>query len=493
MPLYCAFNFEFFFPEGYKIEIGYPYIVAKKRSEFYIIHIGENENDFDCITSWKVVTDAPDKPAWLDAVKENDTSSTVSINTLKHERLDDATEEIVRRFTCEGPAGIGYSYKYSALKRISGRIVYISLDKSGAKDKGPDEETWYKLLKSFKPAGGNKAVYTPISMPPKEHYQTAHSEMESVRKKAGKLDVCARMFAQLPELPYDKAGHWPLSTDEAVTYVEEYSQKTTLPRYAAINLGDTDMLFTLIPPGAFFAGGFMREDDLARWRSVPIKRRELSAWAEQVVPMPYPYYLSVVPVTQRQWLAMTGSNPSNFQSFKEHFEHPVENVSWNEVAETFLPALNEAVALGNSLCMALPDEMEWEYACKAGTGTFFNFGNRPNLKAFNFNGLSMFDHVHHPNKYPKNVINMTTPPGMYPSNAWGLYDMHGNVREWCGDSTGNYPRTLPLVSDGIERKITRGGSFNDFWENCVSFEHRSLPAASSDSLTGFRIIVKRTI
>jgi formylglycine-generating enzyme required for sulfatase activity len=252
-------------------------------------------------------------------------------------------------------------------------------------------------------------------------------------------------------------------------------------------LGDADMLFTLIPPGAFIAGGFTRYDSLAKLHPVPIKRRTLSGWADRIVPMPYAYYMTVSPVTQEQWLAVTGENPSNFQQVKEHLEHPVERVSWDDVKTVFLPKLAESVKLDANLRFDLPDEMEWEYACKAGSGTFFHFGNRATLKLLNYNGLSMLDNVFHPNKSPKN-ISMTTPPGMYPANVWGLYDMHGNVREWCADSNDNAPKPVPLPQ-AIPQKMVRGGSFNDFWEMCVAYESNPFTASSSDPLTGFRLII----
>jgi len=118
------------------------------------------------------------------------------------------------------------------------------------------------------------------------------------------------------------------------------------------------------------------------------------------------FQMSQTPITQAQWQAVMGNNPSYFRGE----QLPVERVSWYDAME-YCAKLSEITGR----TYTLPSEAQWEYACRAGTTTLFYFGQTISNKLVNCYGSK------------------TTPVGMYPANAWGLHDMHGNVWEWCLD------------------------------------------------------------
>lgn len=188
------------------------------------------------------------------------------------------------------------------------------------------------------------------------------------------------------------------------------------------------MAFILIPAGEFIMG----DSKSARPLKHPCHRVEISQ----------PFYLGMHPVTQAQWEAVMGGNPSHF---KGNPEHPVERVSWHDIQQ-FLRQLNERKDIGT---YRLPTEAEWEYACRAGSTTY-DFGeDADQLKDYSWYGGSTAS---------------TQPVGQKLPNAWGLHDMLGNVWEWCHDGRRQY--TMDAVVDPIgptesgSDRVIRGGSWN---------------------------------
>ncbi len=154
-------------------------------------------------------------------------------------------------------------------------------------------------------------------------------------------------------------------------------------------------------------------------------------------------------VTQAQWVAVMGSNPSNFKGCDKC---PVESVSWKDI-EIFLQKLNTMTGKQ----YRLPTEAEWEYACRAGTTTPFHTGDNLTTNQANYHG----DYPYNGNSKGQNR-QKTTPVGSFAPNAWGLYDMHGNVWEWCSDLYGDYPNGALTNPKGPERgslRMLRGGSW----------------------------------
>jgi formylglycine-generating enzyme required for sulfatase activity len=181
-----------------------------------------------------------------------------------------------------------------------------------------------------------------------------------------------------------------------------------------------------IPPGSFYMGSTGGRTDERPVHDVTIG---------------YSFYLSKYEVTQAQWAALMGDNPSHFKGDRL----PVENVSW-DCAQVFISKLNE---MNDGYTYRLPTEAEWEYACRAGTTTAYAFGDTLNPEQANFN------------RYYKS---QTTMVGSFRPNAFGLYDMHGNVWEWCEDTWhGKYtdaPRDgLAWVSGNPKYRVQRGGSW----------------------------------
>jgi formylglycine-generating enzyme required for sulfatase activity len=175
------------------------------------------------------------------------------------------------------------------------------------------------------------------------------------------------------------------------------------------------------------------------------------------------FFIGMYEVTQREWIAVMDSNPSHFRS---SLDAPVEEVNWYDTQE-FLRRLN----VNASGTYRLPTEEEWEYACRAGTDTAYAFGDRLSTDDANYDGRYPL-----PGQAPGIYRGSTTPVGSFRPNRWGIYDMHGNVWEWC--STDATP-TL---------KVIRGGSwyFNADSARCgLRYTHR--PQDRGFSL-GFRVV-----
>ncbi len=200
------------------------------------------------------------------------------------------------------------------------------------------------------------------------------------------------------------------------------------------------------------------------------------------------FWMSQTEVTQAEYMALMGTNPSAFQDMSR----PVETVSWFD-AQAYCAALNaQQAALGglpDGYHYRLPTEAEWEYACRAGATTEFNVGSDLNCPqaAMNFS--------HHSGSLCG--LNSTRPVGSYPPNAWGLYDMHGNVLEWCLSSMSVYsaaPVTDPFVTSNSNR-VQRGGSWFDSSHACRSAWRRSSAPTSKGFTTfvfvgyGFRVVL----
>jgi formylglycine-generating enzyme required for sulfatase activity len=164
-----------------------------------------------------------------------------------------------------------------------------------------------------------------------------------------------------------------------------------------------------------------------------------------------PFYMGKYEVTQEQWESVMGKNPSDTKGAKL----PVKDVSWEDCQE-FIKKLNKKTDGG----YRLPTEAEWEYACRAGTTTAYSFGDKITPKDANY----------HDSKLQKpESEQVTSVVGSYKPNAFGLYDMHGNVWEWCEDRFGDYPRgsvTNPkgpstgVYTGDFVHRVLRGGSFN---------------------------------
>jgi formylglycine-generating enzyme len=179
---------------------------------------------------------------------------------------------------------------------------------------------------------------------------------------------------------------------------------------------------------------------------------EAERWDDEIqhrVILTQGYWLADTVCTQALWQAVMVDNPSGFTGE----DRPVENVSWDE-AQRFIARLNELAPDGG---FRLPTEAEWEYACRAGTTTAFWFGDQVSPEQVNYNG-------DYPYAGGQTGLNRreTVAVKALPCNGWGLYQMHGNVWEWCQDWYGAYtPETVvdPTGPAEGERRVLRGGGW----------------------------------
>jgi formylglycine-generating enzyme required for sulfatase activity len=200
--------------------------------------------------------------------------------------------------------------------------------------------------------------------------------------------------------------------------------------------------------------------------------------------------MGVYLVTQEQYQKVMDVNPSGFTRQNGGGpDHPVDSVNWSD-AVTFcakLSALPGELRAGREY--RLPTEAEWEYACRAGTTTPFHFGSSLSSREANFNG----DEYPYGGAEKGPYLKKTTPVGSYKPNPWGLYDMHGNVWQWCADwADSNYykrsPRQDPPGPASGNCRILRGGSWLDNGGNLRSASHVWNVPDGRYSNFGFRVV-----
>ncbi len=177
------------------------------------------------------------------------------------------------------------------------------------------------------------------------------------------------------------------------------------------------------------------------------------------------FWMSETPVTQMQWKSLMKDCPSRFKGD----DLPVENVSWNRSQE-FIKKVNSRMKLG----MRLPTEAEWEYACRAGATEAFG-------------GIGSLDDM---GWYGDNSGGMAHPVGCKAANSWGLYDMHGNVWEWCYDKSSEYPHGDVMNPQGADKgdlRVLRGGSWHSCSASCRSAARNAMPPGFASNRFGFRV------
>jgi formylglycine-generating enzyme required for sulfatase activity len=226
------------------------------------------------------------------------------------------------------------------------------------------------------------------------------------------------------------------------------------------------MVFVYIQPGTFMMGSPSSEPD----HESDEKRHRVT--------LSKGYYMQTTEVTQGQWKAVMGTNPSDFKNCGDGC--PVENVSWNDV-QNFIRKLNRREGRAT---YRLPTEAEWEYTARAGSTTAFANGGISELKCgYDPNLDAMGWYCGNSNKRTQAVAQKQP-------NAWGLYDMHGNVWEWCADWSGDYPAssvTDPIGPSSGSSRVNRGGSWYHFAKFCRSAGRLWPESGSRSGLLGFRL------
>lgn len=254
-----------------------------------------------------------------------------------------------------------------------------------------------------------------------------------------------------------------------------------------------------IPPGTFTMGSPATEPE----RELLMPLTGLGDETQHEVTISRGFWMGKYEVTQEEYLQITGTNPSAFSGQNL----PVENVTWHESAAYCEQLTTQARAEGRlpeGYVYRLPTEAEWEYACRAGTATAFHYGNELRSGMANFRGtveysVSEGGTVNNPSGIS---LERTSPVGSYQANAWGLYDMHGNVKERCYDWIAHYPSgpitdpvvaNEPLPSDNA--KVERGGNWlgQKGGAICRSAARDFHFPTDRNSGYGFRVVLARSI
>ncbi|MCB1984031.1 MAG: formylglycine-generating enzyme family protein [Burkholderiales bacterium] len=241
--------------------------------------------------------------------------------------------------------------------------------------------------------------------------------------------------------------------------------------YADFKIREVTQRFRWIAPGTFLMGSPESEPE------------RLNRETQHEVTLTQGCWLADTACTQALWSAVMNDNPAHF---KEDMDNPVETVSWDD-AQKLIDRLNHDYP---DLSARLPTEAQWEYACRAGTTTPFSFGKQITPDQVNYDG-----------NYPYaggkkgQCRNKTVPVKSLPPNPWGLYEMHGNVWEWCADWYGAYPEPAVIDPAGPENgdgRVLRGGSWYLYGRGVRSAYRDGNAPVDRDDDIGFRLALGRT-
>ena len=312
---------------------------------------------------------------------------------------------------------------------------------------------------------------------------------------------------------WDSANDWPEGHSSEFTVTATAEVKETTPLYLVVNLNTGAV--TPSPTGPDLSNDTCRTTEL--WlRRIQKGTFTMGSPASEVgrnsdetqhqVTLTEDFYIGVFEITQKQYSLIYGSNPSYYKGDTR----PVESVSYNDIRGTGStdgagwPAYGHAVDSGSFLgklraktgkTFDLPTEAQWEYACRAGTTTALNTGKNLTSKdqdsAMEEAGRYRYNQNDGKGGYSSNH----TKVGSYLPNAWGLYDMHGNVWEWCLDwynsDLGSSAVTDPKGPNSGFNRVIRGGGWYDSARYCRSAYRNSYyyPSCNDDYSLGFRVVL----
>jgi formylglycine-generating enzyme required for sulfatase activity len=278
----------------------------------------------------------------------------------------------------------------------------------------------------------------------------------------------AQMRIELVAKPRIVTASFPMTAEQAAEVQRAAAAALGVPLADELDCGNSLRLkLRLIPAGSFLMGSPFSELD-----------RDYNESFQEEVTLRQPFLMGVYAATQEQYEAVTSRNPSQFEGDR----HPVERTSWDDAME-FCIKLTERTARNTRL----PTEAEWEYACRAGTMTPFSFGETISPDQANYDGNGVYG------TGEKGVYRQKTAPvGSFPPNAWGLYEMHGNVREWCSESYRDCYADVqaPNLEDSrSEQRVVRGGSWFYYPRHCRSACRMGVPLEYPSNDVGFRVVV----
>ena len=328
-----------------------------------------------------------------------------------------------------------------------------------------------EVLQALDPKTNPNAISYPTLNPvkPKHNYRSSHpvkAKSTRVKKRVHKLDL------KIVEYEYKTID------DNPCLIIGKKSGLSTLShqgkaKYITLNLTkDITLDLIGIPGGEFIMGS--PEDELEREKEESPQHRVAVR----------PFLIGKYPVTQAQWQAIMGNNPAKFvDADLVESKRPVERVSWFD-CNLFCERLSELIGRE----FRLPTEAEWEYACRGKTTTPFHYGLTIGTELANYNGEDIYG-----SGFEGENRRETTQVDLFSPNRFGLYDLHGNVAEWCADSWHNNYQNAPTdgspwISDNPkEARVLRGGSWLHLPGSCRSAQRiKSDPKSKSDAF-GFRI------
>lgn len=301
----------------------------------------------------------------------------------------------------------------------------------------------------------------------------ARSQEEEARAKAD----AARIMATKAQTELARSGMlldntwWTFDAKEAKARQAKAAEEYDLPATRTVGLpGDVALSLVLIPPGEFVMG------------SPPEEQRRAGVEYLHRVKISHPFYMAPTEFTEAQWLAATGKPPPNVTDRAPQANLPANEVSYTQIQEILLPALNKHAPEG--FVFSLPTEAEWEYACRAGTHEEYNVGADEN--ALSQAGWYLFN-----SERKVNPVSGKAP------NAWGLYDMHGNVSEWCRDmyDAGWYVRSPvddPVREGTVPQRVVRGGGCLNLPQHCRSAYRSWAHTPNRYKFLGLRVVLRKT-
>jgi formylglycine-generating enzyme required for sulfatase activity len=258
--------------------------------------------------------------------------------------------------------------------------------------------------------------------------------------------------------------------------------------YRAVSVAapaDTNLVF--IQPGTFTMGSPTNEAERDSDEVQHIVTISRGGWMEKFL------------VTQGDYLSLMATNPSHFTSangFSDDPTRPVEQITWSDATNYCVLRTQQERAAGlipTNYVYRLPTESEWEYADRAGTTTAFYLGSGLHSGQANFDGQYEYDSSVGTINNPSGIyLQETTPVGSYAANGWGLYDMIGNLYEWCQDWYGAYPAgsvTDPQGAVTGSNRVIRGGFWNSLARYCRSAYRNFNSPGNRVNLIGFRVLL----
>ncbi|MBP5637974.1 MAG: formylglycine-generating enzyme family protein [Victivallales bacterium] len=444
----------------------YPIAIENGKADFNIAHQGDtititaNEPDYGWLFN-----------GWTSNVELADKSQMTTTFTMSNKPAKVTAEYIIDSkadyvHVVNGSSNFDVAYE--------GDLVTIIADSS---EYGMLFERWISQVE----LGDNTSETTTFTMPAKGEGGNGILITAKYIPDPNAIDVDTALYAVVDLSGGPNAKKYPVRYTNAAPNLSDDTCRTT------------ELWLRRIPSGTFIMGS--PSDEVGLYTSNDESQHEVTLTQD--------FFIGIFECTQNQWELVMGSNCSQY----EGDYRPVENVSFNMIrgmtytggagwptyghtveSESFMGKLQSKTGL----VFDLPTEAQWEYACRAGTTTALNSGKNLTQPIGNDPDLNKLGrYVSNKNDGKGGYTSGHTKVGSYQPNSWGLYDMHGNVREWCLDWYGFYRTEIenPVGKETGEERVYRGGCWDDNSRNCRSARRFHWNPSGHSSYTGFRIVL----